>query len=434
MSSLGYSYEDGDLSYDDDSDSESLSLAPASKQQDDVVIAIMGSTGTGKSSFIQLLTGNTDVVVGDDLESETSEVKVISYLDPDSGRNVKIVDTPGFDDSRAGVTDTDILKSIADFLVSEYDKSRKLNGLIYVHRISDPRFSGQSNRNLRMFRELCGTENYKNVIVLTTFWDRVNGSEGQKREKQLQTKFCKDLVAGGARFLQHDRTISGARQVVKQILPLPPTNVQIQKEIREEGKSLEDTAAGSVHREEVERLIAKHKKEVEDLRSEMKKIERSNEDARRELKEEKAKLQLELKRWEKERLELQQGLDEEKLYRKRLEESSGKEKEEWSKKFEAQSKEQTAALQGIRNQVEGEKKSLAEAEAKRKHDVTARLLEEERRKRLEAERALNAERNKSFAQRGEAFAKDVPLIPTVLAKPGLVIGGKVLDIVKGITK
>jgi len=39
MSSLGYSYEDGDLSYDDDSESESLSPAPASKQQDDVVIA-----------------------------------------------------------------------------------------------------------------------------------------------------------------------------------------------------------------------------------------------------------------------------------------------------------------------------------------------------------------------------------------------------------
>jgi len=48
-------------------------------------------------------------------------------------------------------------------------KKRKLNGLMYyLQRISDPRFSGRSVRNLRMFKGLCGSENYKNVVVLTT--------------------------------------------------------------------------------------------------------------------------------------------------------------------------------------------------------------------------------------------------------------------------
>ena len=32
------------------------------------------------------------------------------------GRRVTLVDTPGFDDSRQGVTDTDILAKIANFL------------------------------------------------------------------------------------------------------------------------------------------------------------------------------------------------------------------------------------------------------------------------------------------------------------------------------
>ncbi|THU97593.1 P-loop containing nucleoside triphosphate hydrolase protein [Dendrothele bispora CBS 962.96] len=416
------SFDDVDQPYDSDSDSESefepSTSTPNGGQEDDVVIAVMGSTGTGKSSFIRLLTGDTDVAVGDSLESETSEVKVVSYRDPESGRNVKIVDTPGFDDSRAGVSDTDILKSIAEFLVSEYDKNRKLNGLVYVHRISDPRFSGQSNRNLRMFRELCGTQNYKNVIVLTTFWDRTNDSEGQKREKQLRTKFCKDLVDGGAHFMRHDRTVAGARHIVQEILPMPPTNVQLQKEIREEGKSLEDTAAGSVHREEVERLIAKHKKEVEDLKAEMRDIARSNEEARRELKEEKAKLKLELQRWEKERSELQKGLDEEKSYRKQMEETAAKEKEEWNNRFEAQSKEQAAARK--------------DTEDKRRQDETAKLLEEERRKRLEAERALDAQRKRTFVQRGKDFAADAPFVPTALVKPALVLGGRFLDLAKGV--
>ena len=36
-----------------------------------------------------------------------------------------------------------------------------------------------------MFQKLCGTETYKNVVVLTTFWDQVGEEIGAKREEQL---------------------------------------------------------------------------------------------------------------------------------------------------------------------------------------------------------------------------------------------------------
>ena len=57
--------------------------------------------------------------MGDELESETSEVQVVRFLDPATNRNIVVVDTPGFDDSREGVTDTDILKKITDFMLTE---------------------------------------------------------------------------------------------------------------------------------------------------------------------------------------------------------------------------------------------------------------------------------------------------------------------------
>ena len=105
----------------------------------------MGVTGAGKSSvrltfanlstethfsfqFIQLLTGDTSVKIGDDLDSETSDVQILHFRDPDNGRKVTFVDTPGFDDSRGfddsghggpKFSDTDILKRIADFLLRE---------------------------------------------------------------------------------------------------------------------------------------------------------------------------------------------------------------------------------------------------------------------------------------------------------------------------
>jgi predicted GTPase len=69
--------------------------------------------------FIQLLTDNPDVKISHGLESETNEVQSFRFVDRTSGRTVTIVDTPGFDDSREGRTDTDVLRHIADFLCKE---------------------------------------------------------------------------------------------------------------------------------------------------------------------------------------------------------------------------------------------------------------------------------------------------------------------------
>jgi predicted GTPase len=64
--------------------------------------------------FINLLTNDKNIRIGHDLHSLTFDVKM-SSLD-EAGRHVTLVDTPGFDDSREGVTDTDILGKIASFL------------------------------------------------------------------------------------------------------------------------------------------------------------------------------------------------------------------------------------------------------------------------------------------------------------------------------
>ena len=156
-----------------DYDPESESAQDLTGRQDDVVIAwafhllhlrqrystiyrlnsVMGVTGTGKSSvgptfrkpcwdslrripffqFIKLLTGDTTVGVGHDLESETSDVQVLHFHDRDSGRKVTIVDTPGFDDSRADFSDTKILKTIADFLLKECVYLSDFNPLLLVY-------------------------------------------------------------------------------------------------------------------------------------------------------------------------------------------------------------------------------------------------------------------------------------------------------------
>jgi len=53
------------------------------------------------------------------LESQTFDITTSIYIDEEAQLAITLVDTPGFDDSREGVTDTDILGKIAAFLQDE---------------------------------------------------------------------------------------------------------------------------------------------------------------------------------------------------------------------------------------------------------------------------------------------------------------------------
>jgi predicted GTPase len=62
--------------------------------------------------LINALTNTESANVSDSLGSETSEIKVTPWIF--SRRRIKLVDTPGFDDTK--LSDTAVLKKIADFL------------------------------------------------------------------------------------------------------------------------------------------------------------------------------------------------------------------------------------------------------------------------------------------------------------------------------
>ncbi|KAF5367613.1 hypothetical protein D9757_010650 [Collybiopsis confluens] len=315
------------------------SLSTTMANREDIVIVVMGCTGTGKSSLVRLLTGDSSVKVSDSLESETRAVKVVRFIDRTSRRNITIVDTPGFDDSRTDITDTIVLKEITAFMLNQYDNNRKVDGLVYLHRITDTRFGGQSNINLRMFQNLCGQDAYKNVVVLTTFWDQLNGTRlGEKRESELRTKIFSEPVQGGAIFMRHNRTMDSARKVLRHVLTLDPVDVQIVNEIRVQGKSLEETSAGSVHGEEVERLIAKHRQEITEIRKELSKVKEMTASTKRELEKLRNENKQKLARLENEKSDLKNGLEEETKMRKMLEveaEKEGNLRKEWLLKRES---------------------------------------------------------------------------------------------------
>ncbi|KAJ4480280.1 lipoxygenase [Lentinula aciculospora] len=245
-------------------------------------------------------------------------------------------------------------------LIGRYDEQRKLNGLIYFHRVSDPRFGGQASRNVKMFRNLCGTNAYMNIVVLTTFWDRVSMEEGLMREEQLKSTFFGDIVTGGARFMRHDRSSQlSALQVIAHILMLAPTNLQIQEEIRIENRILEDTSAGLVLREEVERVLEKHRQELASLGKEIDTMKQSNESLKKELEEEREELQQHLARWESEKAELKRGLD-----------NSLKSREQLVDQYRSVDKVRSATLEILQVKVEEDKKTSEMMVARMNEEAT----------------------------------------------------------------
>ena len=165
-----------------------------------------------------------------------------------------------------------------------------------------------------MFRELCGPEAYKNVVVLTTFWDEVPTYESVKREAELESKFFAKLVEGGAKFMRHDCTVESARTVLQHMLLLPPTFIQIQTEMGIDGLSLIETAVGSGRSKEIEKDLANYKKEIADLTEGMANLtagiaRKSNKTARKILE---SALRNSLAEREREYAELKKGLNEKK--------------------------------------------------------------------------------------------------------------------------
>ena len=146
--------------------------------------------------------------------------------------------------------------------------------------------------------------------------------------------------------MRHDHTVESTRKVLQHILPISPTIIQIQTEIRKEGKSLTETTAGSLCSKEEEEVISRYKEEIAEIRGEIGNITRSNITLRQELQEELAKLlnSLAVRERERERVQamLKKGLEGEWDLRKRLETNADELHAQFLQQIQSLSKEEKA--------------------------------------------------------------------------------------------
>ncbi|KAK1223856.1 hypothetical protein PQX77_013252 [Marasmius sp. AFHP31] len=225
----------------------------------------MGATGTGKSTFINTASGSK-LCVGETLRSCTDKIETsLPFVLND--QHVTLIDTPSFDNTSR--SDTEVLKLISAFLSETYKTGQHLNGIIYMHRITDIRMGGIATRNFRMFRKLCGEETLKNVVIVANGWEEVQPDVAERRERELMMdeRFFKPVLDMGAQMVRHDNTPQTAHAILSHLIRREPIPLCIQSELGE-GKSFEEDHAGVELNTELVELMKTHGEEREELQKE----------------------------------------------------------------------------------------------------------------------------------------------------------------------
>ncbi|KAG2023955.1 TKL/TKL-ccin protein kinase [Coprinopsis cinerea AmutBmut pab1-1] len=159
---------------------------------------IMGATGAGKSTFINLFFDKTVAKTSDSLNSCTADVK--DYPGPwrkDLSRRIVLVDTPGFNDSHED--EAEILRRVSVWLAKAYDDGMRVAGVIYLSDIAQKRVYGSTRLNLTMLQKLCGDDFYPRIVMATSHWDEVPLHVGEPREEQLRENFWAEIIGKGGK-------------------------------------------------------------------------------------------------------------------------------------------------------------------------------------------------------------------------------------------
>lgn len=152
-----------------------------------------------------------------------------------------------------------------------------------MQRISDPRMGNTSQRNFRVFCELCGQSSLKNVLLVTNMWSEANHEIEEARERELTTKdqFFKPLLDQGARLLRHVGSLESTHNILHHLIDSDPTALRIQQEIVDEHKPIEHTAAGSELRYSLDEQADRHREEMRTLQADMEAAMRTRDEKNR---------------------------------------------------------------------------------------------------------------------------------------------------------
>ena len=203
----------------------------------------------------------------------TNRVDVYRCSDPEFG-TFWLIDTPGFNDTYR--SDAEVLGDIVNWLNQAYIGKIQLTGILYIHPIRETKMGAKAIDSLSSFKKLCGAEALRKVVLVTTFWDEVEPIVGEDRERELResTLFWAIMLSRGSKVFRHYNRRSTAKAVIRHLLNIRTeqdqgTFLDIQREMVDQMKNLDQTSAGQLMMTALERQRKAFERELADLQEEL---------------------------------------------------------------------------------------------------------------------------------------------------------------------
>ncbi|KAF9031616.1 hypothetical protein BJ165DRAFT_1518724 [Panaeolus papilionaceus] len=150
-------------------------------------ILLFGSTGVGKSNFMECLAGHRDMnISGDSLESVTQEIttyKLTNVIHEELiTDNIYLIDCPGTSDNE--LSELAIVKALQTWVS---DRATSPQVVLYFHRITDKRLPGSQRRTINLLKSLVGDPGKFSawIGVVTTMWDMLLDHQVSGAEEKL---------------------------------------------------------------------------------------------------------------------------------------------------------------------------------------------------------------------------------------------------------
>lgn len=216
---------------------------------------------------------------------------------------VLLLDTPGFDDTIR--SDSEILTEIARILAAQYELGVQLKGIVYMQRITDIRMTGSSLKTFQIFQKICGETALKNVLLITSRWGEVEASLGSSRERELRDDFWAYMLGKGSNMSRFHGDRQSAISLIGQVLVKDGVVLELQRELVDGGKRLNETSAGAFLSDDLETLKVKYREELAGLERLKKELVENDRTMKRQIERDWAREQARLLNAEKQQVSLQ---------------------------------------------------------------------------------------------------------------------------------
>lgn len=171
----------------------------------------------------------------------------------------------------------EVLKEIAFSLASLYKQGVKLAGLLYLHQITDRKMQSSTLKSLYMLKAVCGKSSFPNVVLVTMMWNVLEQSGvsfdlGVQRKKELWSNdnFWGLIEKGESHIVQHSGGLQSANSIVSLLVDKKsPMVLDIQRQMIDERKSLDETIAGKFVQKELFDARKKHERDIADYQQSM---------------------------------------------------------------------------------------------------------------------------------------------------------------------